>query len=309
MSENPYEAPLARNNPSIKARDFHSGALLEPTEVVKIAFTVLTRNIGKILGLYFILAIPFLALIALGVGAYNAGGYTVESLLEELKGFADEPATWVMPLVAGYLILVIIAMILNGIQQTVIIKLTESHLFDSATKDLFSLISHSLPRVPAMIGAVIVKTFLVLIGYILCIIPGIFASIRLVFMNELVALKGQGPISSVTKSMELTQPKVSEVFVRGIIFYLLVFAPVFVLQIIMQVAMSIVGASSITPGEPDDPTQLFSRMMWVTIPVMFVVQLANILLQTLFQICWAVTYFNFESLEKPTTKLLTSVAE
>lgn len=87
----------------------------------------------------------------------------------------------------------------------------------------------------------IIKTFLVLLGFALFIIPGIYLSIRWMFADMLVIDQDMRPIEALRASSKMTKDVKLKLFLFGIVVFLLMTFSVFVFVIGVFVAALVVS--------------------------------------------------------------------
>ncbi|MBC7287712.1 MAG: glycerophosphoryl diester phosphodiesterase membrane domain-containing protein [Armatimonadetes bacterium] len=78
------------------------------------------------------------------------------------------------------------------------------------------------PAVGALVGAWLLVTILVGMGFILCVIPGIYLAIALIFAVPVVVLEGLGAGAAIGRSMELVRGYWFHVFVTMLLLGLIV---------------------------------------------------------------------------------------
>jgi hypothetical protein len=61
------------------------------------------------------------------------------------------------------------------------------------------------PRWGVLIGAVLLVALVVLGGFVLCIIPGIYVTILMLLVTPIIVIEGLGPVDSMKRSMELVK--------------------------------------------------------------------------------------------------------
>lgn len=60
-------------------------------------------------------------------------------------------------------------------------------------------------RSPALFGALVLTYLLLLIGFLILIIPGVYLSVALMFANVVAVIEARGPIQSLSRSWELAK--------------------------------------------------------------------------------------------------------
>lgn len=116
--------------------------------------------------------------------------------------------------ISVYLVLSLVCTILGLALYLGILKIALS-LYDGKDTGLGDMFS-TFPLLIKFIFATIIVYIIVIIGYILLIIPGIYLTIRLMFYPFFI-LEGNRAIESIEKSWGLTKGKVLDLFIFGLV--------------------------------------------------------------------------------------------
>ena len=101
---------------------------------------------------------------------------------------------------------------------------SEAYLGREAT--LWDSLEYALGKVWALLVAGIIKYFLITIGTVFFIIPGIFVAAALSVVSQVVVLEGKGGARSVGRSWDLTKGHRGKAFLLGVVVLFLFYLPV-----------------------------------------------------------------------------------
>jgi len=73
-------------------------------------------------------------------------------------------------------------------------------------------VSKVLPRVLALIGAMLVSYLIIGVGFVLLLVPGLYFAIRLCAVPQTVVLEGKAPMEAISRSWALTKGRAGHVF-------------------------------------------------------------------------------------------------
>mgnify|MGYP003338241234 FL=1 len=116
-----------------------------------------------------------------------------------------------MVIFPGMLVLTLLVLFLNlGLLR---LNLNVAQGRDAGVADLFSGGTYLLPG----LGAALVFVPIYMLGFVLCILPGIFALMALWPMWFLVVDRRLGPIAALQQAWEITRPNLATIFLMGLI--------------------------------------------------------------------------------------------
>ncbi|MEM8605261.1 MAG: hypothetical protein AAGF24_15685, partial [Cyanobacteria bacterium P01_H01_bin.121] len=135
-----------------------------------------------------------------------------------------------------------------GILSTLtVVKLTERSIRGQSI-DAGSALQSMAGKIPIAIVVGIITGILVLIGFILLILPGIWVSVVLTFALPAVALRNCG-FNALAYSRELVKERWWDVFGRGIVMgicFLILFIPFIILTVLIIAPLGLAGLARLT---------------------------------------------------------------
>jgi hypothetical protein len=125
----------------------------------------------------------------------------------------DPPAAAFLIIVPGMLLFMLLSMFLNlGLLR---LNLNVAQGRDAGLADLFSGGKYLLPA----LGASLVFMPIYILGFALCILPGIFALMALWPMAFLVVDRRLGPIAALQQAWEISRPNLATILLMGLIMF------------------------------------------------------------------------------------------
>jgi DNA-directed RNA polymerase subunit RPC12/RpoP len=125
----------------------------------------------------------------------------------------DPPAAAFLIIVPGMLLFMLLSMFLNlGLLR---LNLNVAQGQSAGVADLFSGGSYLLPA----LGAALVFMPIYILGFALCILPGIFALMALWPMAFLVVDRRLGPIAALQQAWEISRPNLATILLMGLIMF------------------------------------------------------------------------------------------
>jgi hypothetical protein len=126
------------------------------------------------------------------------------------------------------------------------IGLTKAHLAASrGQKPTWADFGHGFQRYWASVGLVALTTLIVLVGFLLLILPGIFYAVRLAFVNQRFVADGLGIRDSLKASYEDTRGRFWPVIGLGVLSVLLILAGLLALIVGVFVALVLVTQTGV----------------------------------------------------------------
>lgn len=169
------------------------------TEIVDAAFTLYRRD--------------FLQYIMVGAIAYSP--MIVISLLTQ--GITGTGQTLVVVAVS------IIGLIIATIVGAAVTRMG-ADVYLGGHADVGRTVAAVLPRVPMLIGAVLLTLVMVVPGLLVLIAPGLYLATRLFAASQIIVLEKLGPIDAISRSFALTKGRAGHVFLTLLLVYGLYFA-------------------------------------------------------------------------------------
>lgn len=177
----------------------------------------------------------------------------VDTLFEKydinLSDFVNNPEeiyAEALPLLGDLILLAILAAVsvflISLLFQAMTIKYVSDYLLGAQTTWVESLL-RILPRFPVLIGSTIVAGLVIALGMIALVVPGLVLAVMFILVPQVVVLENQGPISSLSRSSNLTSGN------KWTIFFFLAFW--FVVLLLFSMVMAQLG-----PGVWTDALQL-----------------------------------------------------
>ncbi|HEX9690510.1 MAG TPA: hypothetical protein VGA22_00250 [Gemmatimonadales bacterium] len=126
--------------------------------------------------------------------------------------------------------LVLLAVVLGGIggllaAGATVWVISEAYLGREA--DLMDSLKYALGRAWSLLVAGVIKYFLIGVGLILLVVPGIIVACGLAVASQVVVLERKGGAAAIGRSWDLTKGYRGKAFVLGIIVFFLFYLPVF----------------------------------------------------------------------------------
>jgi hypothetical protein len=95
---------------------------------------------------------------------------------------------------------------------------------DNTDSSLGDILNKVAPHLGSLFIAVILKSIIIVIGFIFLIIPGIYLAIRLALTEAAVVNEGLGPIKAIKRSFEMTHSIAFRTFLIALVFFLIMLA-------------------------------------------------------------------------------------
>ncbi|MDE0376610.1 MAG: hypothetical protein OXK16_11720 [bacterium] len=189
-------------------------------EIVDATFTVYRRRFGPMFAIVLMLVfIPFLVSLAGGC-SLDAGGTTT----------CTSPIGWL-----GYYVGVV-----GSIVAGVAAVLVAAGAYADVPSDWRSAMSIGVRRTVAILLATIVAGILMVIGFVLLVIPGIFVLVSLAVTWEALIIEGVGPMESIKRSWRLVSGERWRVFGAGVLVIVLMVIFVGVVSAVIALILSAV---------------------------------------------------------------------
>ncbi len=172
---------------------------------IKEAFNILKKNLGFVI----LLAIIWIVITNIPVTLVSA------SLQSELRGpNSKEALSKLFRFILYYLPVILIwSFVITPGLYKIHLKLTRN--LPSRLSEIFTDFS----TIVRLAIASFVLSFIVIIGFILLIVPGVYFALRFQLFGFLIVDKGLGPIEALKESWRLTEGKVGNLFVLGLIVF------------------------------------------------------------------------------------------
>jgi hypothetical protein len=94
-----------------------------------------------------------------------------------------------------------------------------SDVYLGGRADVGTSVKRVIPRVLTLIGASFLSTFLIGLGFLLLVVPGLYMAARLFAVPLVIVLEQKGPIEALTRSGELTKGRMWHVFLTLLLVY------------------------------------------------------------------------------------------
>ncbi len=151
-------------------------------------------------------------------GAVMFGVSLVSTILQ--RPFAPQPGN---PPGAGFYLALLFTQIIGFIVNTVVIagliKMAIAHV-KTGVASIGEMMSVTNVIGPVLVGALLTG-LVTYLGILLCIIPGIIASLGLCMTQPLIVDKNMGGVDAMKRSWEVMKPQLGSVFVLGLVLTLL----------------------------------------------------------------------------------------
>jgi hypothetical protein len=127
-----------------------------------------------------------------------------------------------------------------------------SDAYVSGSTDVGTAVNAVLPRVPSLIAAALLKSIVVMVGFVLLIVPGFYAIARFFAVDSAIVLEGRSVGAAFGRSSKLSAGRkrhvLATLFLAGLVIFILsaavgLFAGVFgsqVIQMVLSNALTIV---------------------------------------------------------------------
>jgi hypothetical protein len=148
----------------------------------------------------FLTSLAWRVAFASGVGTAYRGGSTAA---------AFGPSFFI-----GFPLLMIIVIVLNQIGiATLTAAVSSAYLQQQVSvRQAYLAVRDKLGR---LIGAALLTSLLILLGLMLCLVPGVYFMLSYMLVSEVVVLENLGPITAMRRSKELMRVKTDKGFVRN----------------------------------------------------------------------------------------------
>jgi hypothetical protein len=188
--------------------------------------------------------------------------------------------------VGGFLLLLFLTLILQPIGTAAILHVISQEFVDQRA-GLGAALGVALRRFGKLLGASILAGLVIVMGFLLCIVPGIFFSIWYVFVAQVVVVEDLGGVRALARSKALT-----EGFRWRVLGLLLLF---FAIGAVFQMAVGSLGL--VLPSTERVPTGSGLGYTEVFVWHNYVIntlagQLLGILVQTFQAVCMTLLYFD-----------------
>lgn len=135
------------------------------------------------------------------------------------------------------LLLLLVAVICSSIAEgSIVLAVSESYLEGRA--DIAAALSRTSRRLPAIIGATLVKSVYMGLGALLFIIPGIYCFASAFAVPAVTVLEGLGPIKSLSRSRSLSKGHIWKILGVLTVVWLIYFALYFTLALSVGATLS-----------------------------------------------------------------------
>jgi hypothetical protein len=189
------------------------------SEVVGNAWTATKANLGVLIGAFFVAWMILSTLQRVFVALCGGGQPSPEELrhIHDFQGWLELVAR-----VQGHGIPLLLIQIPSAFLTAGLLKIHLSVARGQAPNfaDLFG----GGPRFLAMLGAQLLVMLAVFVGFICLIVPGIYLSLALSQTRYFVVDRGMNPIEAMKASMEATKGQKGDLFVYGLLAFLVVCA-------------------------------------------------------------------------------------
>jgi hypothetical protein len=248
------------------------------------------KPLGRAL-LYYAVPVILLAGIAMGFFQSKALPYQMENAV------STNPFGYIIEFMGLYLVVIFMTILSQTLVMTILFGYIK--LYNERGKDNFTLedvkaeIGKNFAR---MLGATLLTGLIVIIGSILCIIPGIYMGVSLSLISAAIVFEGKSVGDAFSRSFDLT--KLAWWWTFLLLF--LVFLIVGVLGSIVQIPMTVIGVTSammeITKNGGEMPDSLKTFMIVYS-------SISTVISTLLYTIAYTAIAFQFYNLvekkEKP----------
>ena len=169
-----------------------SGPGLRVGDVLSRAFPVWGRLIGPLSLLYAIQVLPTIV--------QSASLQTPQAGIQGGAAHAGAASVFGWPLLAASLLSLLIALVTHGATYVAATRVTEG-----TPPSVMTAIELAMRRFLPLLGTWICGGFLMVVGFILLVVPGIMAYLALFVIGPVCVLEGLGPVPSLKRSAELTK--------------------------------------------------------------------------------------------------------
>lgn len=194
----------------------------------------------------------------------------------------EQNLPWIL---GGGLLTIVLTLILQPIGTAAILYIITQEYVDRRVT-IGQAFSFALSRFGALLGTSILAGLIIGLGYILCIIPGIYFSLIYLFISQVVVLEGLSGSAALTRSKNLISGYIGRTF--GILFLIIVGGAILT-QVIAQPLNLLLPPGATVPGPGGPRMQLNMTNYMID---QGVTQLVNILVQTYSAICATLLYLD-----------------
>jgi hypothetical protein len=117
----------------------------------------------------------------------------------------------VTPAEVGHTLAVAVTVGLGGwlsaaLMTAVIVKLgSHAYLGEPGARDVLAAVRDVVPRIPAILGAAVIKYVLLVVGLIFLLVGGLYVVARFFAVFTTIVLEGKGPLAAFARSSELAR--------------------------------------------------------------------------------------------------------
>ena len=120
-----------------------------------------------------------------------------------------------------------------------------------------------LSRIFPLMGGAIIAMLLYVVGFLLCVVPGLFALVGCFAFVPAVMLERRGPVESISRSFDLVKGGWGETFLVLLVVYLIVAMPTSIVMVLSFFggAMSVTGGSENAVAAVQAITQVIGQLL------------------------------------------------
>jgi uncharacterized membrane protein YesL len=180
--------------------------------------------------------------------------FLVMGVLSTLLSYSIDPVGYFQALTdftVGGVFSIIIGFLLSNVANGLVIKFT-SEIMTKGKGDLGSSFNHAIQRIISLLIGSIIFAFVVGLGLVMLIVPGVILFIVFCLVNQFIILEDKGPIVAFSSSRRFVSKNWTKVFLLSLLLILIIFITAFAsdifygflgdlgAQILTQVVSSIV---------------------------------------------------------------------
>ena len=252
-------------------------------DIITDTFKFIRENYKLLFKLIFQIAGPVFAVLVLCMGYYYylAGG---AAFFENFDGniglFMNSLILLLLSFIAFFVLL-----------QATVFHFIKSYVDNAGKVNPLQVKTGAKTDFGKILGVNIMAWLLVVLGMVMCVIPGIYLWVPLTFAVPLVVFGRKGSLDAIGDAFDLIKDNWWMTFLSLIVMGILMYLVALIFQMPMILYMFVKAFTIASEGSTADPTQLFD---WVYVVLSVISSLAQYLLYTIFMIAIAFIYYHLD---------------
>lgn len=214
------------------------------SEKFNATFNCIKLNFKSYLWVMLVLIAPIMVLQSLGMNVFQ--GYLTNYMAElNFQSGGISNGEMMSNLFTIYMVVLVFALVFYSWMQTVVMSYIKLYLDGNDQISIGAVAGLALRKFPKILGVTLLIGFISILGFVLCILPGIYLSISLIMVSFIVFFEGDPVFEAFSRSFKLIKNKWWSTF--GLMF--VVSFIVGIMAIIFAVPQYIVTFVSVFNGE------------------------------------------------------------